>query len=502
MYNIAIYTRISSKNKLQKQSESITNQKNIIKSFIKNNNDLKNSNIFYYTDIGYSGANFERPDIKRLIEDVKKQKIDCIIVKDLSRFGRNYIQVHNYLDNIFPFMNIRFISINDNYDSIKNKNYTLNMDISFKNIIYSYYIKDLSKKIKTGKISKAKQGNYISSFAPFGYKKNKETNRLEIDEETANIVVSIFDLVYNGKSYSQVCKILNENNIPTKSDFKIKNSEIKNYKNRNENKIWKINDIYTIISNQVYIGDTVTFKKRCKNFGDRNTIKSNDKEKIIIENTHKPIIKKEIFEKLNSKKRKPQDNNPKNIFAYKLKCGYCKYGLRYTNIGKNYKYRNFYCNTKNEKYNTNCYNVNILEKDLKNIIFQIINKNLLLIEDINIKNNKNSLKYEILSLKECIKILNYEKSQVYEEYLEERLSKVKYLERKKDIKNKIIQYEEKIKKIENNLLKLENSSVEFNKYLKESQVTKRVIDCFIDKIYIYSESNIKIKWKFKDFSLQ
>ena len=142
MYNIAIYTRISSKNKLQKQSESITNQKNIIKSFIKNNNDLKNSNIFYYSDSGYSGANFERPDIKRLIEDVKKQKIDCIIVKDLSRFGRNYIQVHNYLDNIFPFMNIRFISINDNYDSIKNKNYTLNMDISFKNIIYSYYIKE------------------------------------------------------------------------------------------------------------------------------------------------------------------------------------------------------------------------------------------------------------------------------------------------------------------------------------------------------------------------
>ena len=501
MYNIAIYTRISSKNNLQKQSESITNQKNIIKSFIENNDDLKNSNIFYYSDIGYSGANFERPDIKRLIEDIKKQKIDCIIVKDLSRFGRNYIQVNNYLDNIFPFMNIRFISINDNYDSIKNKGHTLNMDISFKNIIYSYYIKDLSKKIRTGKISKAKQGNYISSFAPFGYKKNKETKRLEIDEETANIVVKIFDLVYDGKSYSQVCKILNENKIPTKSDFKIKNYEIKNYKNRNENKIWKSNDIYTIISNQVYIGNTVTFKKRCKNFGNKNTVKSNDKERIIIENTHKPIVKKEIFEKLNSNKRKPQNNNPKNIFAYKLKCGYCKYSLRYTNIVKNYKYKKFYCNTKNEKYNINCYNVQILEKDLKDIIFHIINKNLLLIENIIIKNNKKTLKYEILSLKEYMKILNYEKLQVYEEYLEENLSKVKYLERKKDIKNKIIHYEEKIKKIENNIYTLENSNIEFNKYLKESQLTKKVIDYFIDKIYIYSENNIKIKWKFKNFSL-
>ena len=147
-YKIAIYTRISKKDELKNQNESIKNQKNIIKSFIYNNDCLKNSNIFYYSDIGYSGNDFERPAFKQLLEDIKNKKINCIIVKDLSRFGRNYIQINEYLDKIFPLLNIRFIAINDDYDSINNKNIALNMDISFKNIIYSYYIKDLSKKVK------------------------------------------------------------------------------------------------------------------------------------------------------------------------------------------------------------------------------------------------------------------------------------------------------------------------------------------------------------------
>ena len=197
-YTIAMYTRLSieDKNKPKNESESIVNQKALITNFIKNSYEFCESKVVSYTDDGYVGTNFERPAFKKLIEDVKNKKINCIIVKDLSRFGRDYIKTSDYLDKIFPFLNVRFIAINDNYDSKKNKNITTDLDISFKNILYSYYSKDLSKKIKTGFEAKAKQGYYICGDAPFGYKKDDTKKILVIDEKTAPIVEKIFMLAY------------------------------------------------------------------------------------------------------------------------------------------------------------------------------------------------------------------------------------------------------------------------------------------------------------------
>ena len=197
-FKIGAYIRISKENV---NNESIVNQENIIKSYIESNTEFKHCNITYYIDNGYSGSSFERPAMKKLIEDIKENKINCIIVKDLSRFGRNYIEVSNYLEKIFPFLNIRFIAINDNYDNYKDKNSICDLSISFKNIIHNYYIKDLSVKIKTGHRASAKQGNYIKTV-PFGYKRNKKTKRLEIDEETAPIVKRIFELFVDGYKFT------------------------------------------------------------------------------------------------------------------------------------------------------------------------------------------------------------------------------------------------------------------------------------------------------------
>ena len=159
LYSIGVYLRVSIEDNNKKESESIVNQKKLVNSFINSNNEFKNSNIYYYTDDGFSGSNFQRPAIKNLIEDIKIGKINCVIVKDLSRFGRNYIEVSDYLYKIFPFLNIRFIAVNDNYDSKNNKDNLLDLDIAFKNILHSYYINDLSKKVRTSKSTIAKQGH-------------------------------------------------------------------------------------------------------------------------------------------------------------------------------------------------------------------------------------------------------------------------------------------------------------------------------------------------------
>ncbi len=485
-YKIAIYTRISKKDELKNQNESIKNQKNIIKSFIYDNDCLKNSSIFYYSDIGYSGNDFERPAFKQLLEDIKSKKINCIIVKDLSRFGRNYIQINEYLDKIFPLLNIRFIAINDDYDSINNKNISLNMDISFKNIIYSYYIKDLSKKVKASFVSKAKQGDYIYGFAPFGYKKNIKTRRLEIDEETAPIVKMVFNLVEEGKTYAQVCNILNENNIPTKSYFKAKNNGIK----PSNNTIWKRGAIYQIISNQVYIGNTVNFKRKRKYCGNnKKIIKSQNDEIIIIENTHQPLISKEVFLKLNNKNLKINNKKNSNIFAYKIKCANCGYSLRNFNIYKNNKNigKKYYCNTKNEYKNSKCFKDYILEEDLINIVFESL-KNIIFTQEIVLKNNKNQLSPEKYK-PEIIK-LNLKKRELYEKYLENKINKNEYIKQKTQIDNEIIKYKNKSKQVQVYNIKENNTQFEFNQF---------IVNSFIKCIYVYNKNTIEIKFYFKKF---
>ncbi len=400
LFNIAMYTRLSieDKEKNNYESESITNQKTLIKNFIKSHKDFKEYNILSYSDDGFVGSNFERPAIKRLIKDVKDGKINCIIVKDLSRFGRDYIEVNNYLDKIFPFLNVRFISINDNYDSKTNKTTTTDIDIAFKNILYSYYSKDLSVKVKTGIKAKAKQGNYISAYAPFGYKKNINTKRLEIEEETAHIVKMIFGYCLKGYSYSQICEILNKQNVLTRKEFK---NKLKG-KETNVKEKWKKESIISIITNEVYIGNTISFKRKRIKCGSNLTIKCNEDETIKMLNTHKPIVSKEIFETVNKRiMKKNTSNNIKNysIFAYKVKCGYCKYCLNKKNTfkyclnkkntlkDKDVVNKVYYCRRYFEHKNLSCYNVNIDEQNLKKLVLEKIKEKLKDYKNIKQKSN-------------------------------------------------------------------------------------------------------------------
>ena len=411
-YKIAMYTRISKedveKNKIE--SESIVNQKSIIENFIKNNKELIESEIISYSDDGYVGSNFERPSIKQLLEDIKQGKINCIIVKDLSRFGRNYIEVSNYLDKIFPFFNIRFIAINDNYDSKNNKNCTTDLDISFKNILYSYYSKDLSTKVKTGLRAKAKKGQYISPFAPFGYKKNEITKKLEIDEETAPIVKMIFELALEKNSLVNICKILNSMKVPTRSYFKVKNGIRKEYNNILDNKIWKYEDIRIILNNEVYTGCTITFKTKRVKCGSSKIMKSDDTLKI--ENTHEPIISKEIFNKVKSKNiEQSKDRKPKSIFSYKLRCGNCGYSLKYNYLYQNKQVvdRKYFCYGSRETDNYICKNVNILESELENIVFESLKEQILL----HLKDEKDEIAEKDKLKKQILKLEQKQKELIF-----------------------------------------------------------------------------------------
>ncbi len=482
-YLIGIYLRISKedKNKCKdKESNSIENQRDIVYNFINNKKEFINFKVFEYIDDGYSGTDFKRPNIQRLFEDIKENNINCIIVKDLSRFGRNYIEVVNYLENILPFFNVRFIAINDNFDS-KNSKYNLNdIDINFKNIIYDYYSKDLSSKIMSSKINKAKQGNYLGHIAPFGYKKSKkQKGKLEIDEETSLIVKKIFRLFLEGNSCLQVAKILNQNNVKTRLDFINKTTTANN--------LWKREHIREILSNKVYIG-TLQYLRTSKSIKTKHKQVTNDKKDwIVVENCHKEIICKEDFYKvqdmLNTKKI-TKNRERKNIFAYKLYCGYCGYSLY--NSSKKY-----FCRTMKYGYSKHCKD-NIIEKNtLENAVLKAIQK---IVFDVLNKNN-NNLKYEINLYEKKLTKLDDEKDKMYMLYLNEDMNKEEYLTNRKNIEERKKYIADKIEALKNETrkyIKLDG----MEKVIYEDKLTYEMVDLFIKKIYVYNKDKIKIDWNF------
>ena len=223
---IGIYLRLSLEdvdkrtNKAKDESNSIAAQRQLIQRHIEQNPYLCNLPQMEFCDDGFSGTNFERPDFQRMIDLIRAGEIHIVIVKDLSRFGRDYLEVGDYLEHIFPFLGVRMISINDHYDSEKYQGNTAGMDIAFRNLIYDYYSKDLSKKVKSAMRTKQRNGGYITCCT-YGYKVSpKNKHQMVIDPETAPIVRKIFTDVIGGKSTSQVARELNAEGIPTPQQYK------------------------------------------------------------------------------------------------------------------------------------------------------------------------------------------------------------------------------------------------------------------------------------------
>ena len=210
IWSTALYIRLSREDDDEKsESNSITNQREQLNQFIEENPELNIYDI--YTDDGFSGTDFNRPGFQRMMVDMKNQKINCVIVKDLSRLGRNYIEVGNYIEQIFPLFNIRFISLNDGLDSYKNPNQMNNIIVPFKNLINDEYARDISQKIRSSLDSKKKRGEFIGSFATYGYMKDPEDNhKLIIDEVAARVIRDIFKWYISGMGKITIAKKLNE----------------------------------------------------------------------------------------------------------------------------------------------------------------------------------------------------------------------------------------------------------------------------------------------------
>ncbi len=367
-YKVAAYVRLSKDDKYT-ESNSINNQKNVIKEYINNNSDL--DLVDYYVDNGYSGTNFNRPSFATMCLDIVKKKINCVIVKDMSRFGRDYGWIKVYLGETFPEHNIRFISISDNLDSIKNENYTDSLEFALLNIAYEHYAIDISEKVSAVKHMQQNKGDFIGVSAPYGYLKDpNDCHKFIIDDYAANIVKEIFYMILEGKSKKEITNILNKENVLTPSKYKSEVTKVTSEKTIQSNS-WNNHMVNEILKNETYIGTLIQGKSRKQSRKTKKMIKTDQIDWKICENHHNPIVDKETFEMVQKILKFSQIIQEENeLLISKLVCGECSSDC-YRRKAKGILY--YWCKSSFRKIGCN---LKAVRKDaLENMILRDINSN-------------------------------------------------------------------------------------------------------------------------------
>ena len=512
-WNVAAYLRLSSDDGDKIESNSITNQKSIVKLFSKRNNDIKI--VDYYIDDGYSGTTFDRPDFQRMINDIKLGKINAIIVKDLSRFGRNYIEVGNYIEQIFPLYNTRFIAINDNIDSYKDPKSINNVIVPFKNLMNDEYARDISNKVRNVLDHKKEKGEFIGSVAPFGYKKDpNDKHKFIIDKKAAKVVKKIFSMILNGKSKKEVIDELNRLEILPPAMYKIEEGTY-NYEIKEEMKKWNGKKIDKILKNRSYIGELVQGKRRKISHKIHKNIDVSSDNWIIIPNHHKELVSKEDFEKVQEliyeRAIRVKKNNEYDIFAGHLRCNECGSNLV---LRKSKGYEYYYC--RSYIYNKECTSHACQKKVIEKDVIDIINKYKEMIIEVDNKIteiiNRKEVSYDVEILKNKIKT-NEEKREKYiilknsikDDLKEKFITEEEYWEYNSEYSKKINELKKEYQLLENKLDKLNIETTEnknwinqFKKIDKVENLDKLLIEEFIEDIVIDKNKNLKVIFKCED----
>ena len=346
MFQAAMYLRLSKEDREAGQSNSIQSQRSLIQAYVRDKKDIQI--VAEEIDDGYSGLSFQRPGFLSLLEKVQKGKINCIIVKDLSRFSRNYIEAGRYLDSIFPRLGVRFLSVLEEYDSFIHGSYTQSLLIPFRNLMNDFYSGDISRKTKSSLESRRKQGALLSSFAPYGYKKKENNkNQLTLDPISACVVRRIFREKLNGKSNRSIAEGLNRDHISSPYEYKITRglsyySALKGH----QEAMWHEKTVYRILKDTVYIGQLSQGKTTALHYKMKERVKIPSQQWIQVKHTHAPIIPETIFSMVNkellSDTRQPPGKKWLLPFSGLLFCGDCGRNLIHDTItskqGKKYRY--------------------------------------------------------------------------------------------------------------------------------------------------------------------
>ena len=439
---VAIYVRLSLEDDDlfhgKMESESITNQRDLLTAYIRNSPDLAHARIKEFCYDGYSGKNFDRPGVKALLESARNGEIQCIVVKDLSRFGRDYITVGNYVSRVFPFLGIRFIAVNDHFDSNRRGDID-SIDTSFKALIYDLYSRDLSRKVRSAKKILAEKGVYINPVAPYGYQRAPDDKHLLVpDSSTADVVRRIFSLIADGYTTEMVARLLNMEGVPTPSMIKAGTPSA--HKNWHDNH-WRPQTVYAIIRDRQYIGSIVFGKRVRQQIGVRKQTTAPLGDWIVVDDHHEAIVSKDLFQRAQESlggtyKQHTKHVKSDNPLSKKVICGVCGYAMILH--GKVNRY--YSCHTPRTVPDMDCFQGKIYENDIMEMVVEAIRvcaqlaveeKRLRSVEKEKREVQLQTLKQEIRSYQTLQQQITEESRILYEAYaMDGSMSRTEYADKK------------------------------------------------------------------------
>lgn len=518
-YDADLYLRLSREDGDKIESDSITNQRDLLVSFLSSHPEIRLHKI--RIDDGFSGVNFERPAFREMMESVKNKEVDCIIVKDFSRLGRNFIETGKYMEKVFPFLGIRFISVNDNYDSARPRTASDDLMVPVKNLINDAYCRDISIKIRSHLAMKRKNGECIAPFAVYGYRKHPENrNQLIIDDLAAGTVEDIFKRKLEGYSAQAIAEWLNDTGVLSPMEYKrYLGSSFSSPFKRNAKSKWTAVTVLRILKNPVYIGTLAQGKRSTPNYKIKKSMEVPKERWISVENRHEPIVSKTIFDNvariLQADTRTAPTKNTVYVLAGLVKCGDCHRNMvRKNNSTKDNPYYYYICSGYKQK--TGCTIHSIKTISLEDAVLEIVKQYIDYMLDMeSMRNSIRRLPFTTRTVKKSEERLLAKKNEVekyqrykfglYEDYVNGMITKEDYLSFRK-------RYDDKLKEAEKATFKLEQGIATFIKGNSEEQkwisrfqqyeniqeLDRKLTVELIDHICVYEGQKIHIKFRFQD----
>ena len=527
-----IYVRLSIENSgKDDDGESIENQTSICKEYVEEHPDLKLYDI--YEDNGKKGTNFDRPEFNRLMDDIRAGKVKCVLVKDLSRFGRDYIEAGEYLEKIFPFLGVRFISITDGYDSLTAGDAEGALMIPLKNMINDVYAKDISRKIITSFRARQEKGEYLPAFPPYGYVKSKtKAYRYEVDEEVAPYVRMIFEWKAAGVSHSEICKRLNDMGAVTPARRKVELGiwHAEKYKHT----IWHGRTIIDIMKNATYTGTLVYGRMPKSLYQGIKCHRAKPDEWRCIPDAHEAIVSQELFDKVQKifdersarmQKKWAESKQVRdkivNLFVKRIYCGDCGKRMRFVKGNnalrdKNFYYTNYVCGGYLDSGYRNCTRHSIRYQDVVDAVFAAmqvqmeyaLNQEKMMQKLRGTAKERNLIDQYVAKvnyLTQELKKVNSRREGLFESFAEGILDEADYQYAKKSYDEEYASLEKQLSEAKSRKKELDGVLTANNEWLQAmhkvedaTELDQDLVNALVKKVLIYEDNRVEVEFKFRE----
>lgn len=534
IYRTAIYVRLSVEDNGKGDGDSLENQIELLEEYVRNHPYLTKAALFI--DNGFTGTDFLRPEFGQMMLEAQAGNIDCVVVKDLSRLGRNYIETGNFIEKVFPFLNLRFIAVNDHYDTA-HLDSGAELGASLKNIINDYYAKDISRKAGSALKAKRLRGDYIGNYAPHGYLKDPENkSHLIIDSETAPVISYIFELRAEGKGFDVITRILNAKGYPSPGRLRFERGIITNNNKKGSGLRWNRHVTTDILTNVVYIGHLAQGRSSSCHYKGIPFHWTKPEEWDVVEHTHEPIIGMELWERAQAVNKRRGDSYQRNYGRYahlpkcenpygkKLVCADCGAVIKLVRSiakGGTKAYFNFKCPTQIAHGDVGCPKKNIRQLELDEAVLQSVKKQMeIFLDTRKALNDLVALEREkagrkkagqktdpgrITQLQKEIKRKNSFSAALYTDMKDGLLSKEEYHYAKEKYQVQISLLEQELKELQSVALKSMNATfgesrwsglIDAHYHAKE--LSAEMVTAFIEEIRLSGDNDIEITFQYQN----